>query len=130
DHGDFRSTPVNGHSQDRRECLKGANRRHGVISMKQASTEAALLQFACSYEGSNGAWHWGQAEEPPQAEHNGEEVPRAKVSLRMILPGCYGSSLKCHSLFRRSMDVVAFCWGSPSDDARSLMRLFPSQPAN
>jgi hypothetical protein len=28
DHGDFRSTPVNGHSQDRRTCLKGANRRH------------------------------------------------------------------------------------------------------
>jgi hypothetical protein len=25
DHGDFRSTPVNGHSQDRRACLKGAN---------------------------------------------------------------------------------------------------------
>ena len=24
DHGDFRSTPVNGHSQDRRACLKGA----------------------------------------------------------------------------------------------------------
>ena len=24
-HGDFRSTPVNGHSQDRRACLKGAN---------------------------------------------------------------------------------------------------------
>jgi hypothetical protein len=22
DHGDFRSTPVNGHSQDRRACLK------------------------------------------------------------------------------------------------------------
>jgi hypothetical protein len=27
-HADFRSTPVNGHSQDRRACLKGANRRH------------------------------------------------------------------------------------------------------
>jgi len=27
DHGDFRSTPVNGHSQDRRGCLKGANKR-------------------------------------------------------------------------------------------------------
>jgi len=27
DHGDFRSTPVNGHSQDRRACLKGAKRR-------------------------------------------------------------------------------------------------------
>jgi hypothetical protein len=25
DHGDFRSTPVNGHAQDRRACLKGAN---------------------------------------------------------------------------------------------------------
>jgi len=24
DHGDFRSTPVNGHSQDKRPCLKGA----------------------------------------------------------------------------------------------------------
>src|SRR3954452_16151668 len=24
DHGDFRSSPVNGHSQDRRACLKGA----------------------------------------------------------------------------------------------------------
>src|SRR5437762_11737315 len=29
DHGDFRSTPVNGHSQDRRACLKGANNRSG-----------------------------------------------------------------------------------------------------
>jgi hypothetical protein len=28
DYGDFRSTPVNGHSQDRRACVKGANRRH------------------------------------------------------------------------------------------------------
>jgi len=28
DHGDFRSTPVNGHSQDRRACLKGVTKRH------------------------------------------------------------------------------------------------------
>jgi hypothetical protein len=28
DYGDFRSTPVNGHSQDRRACLKGATIRH------------------------------------------------------------------------------------------------------
>src|SRR5258708_24879922 len=28
DHGDFRSTPVSGHSQDRRACLKGANSWH------------------------------------------------------------------------------------------------------
>ena len=27
DHGDFRSTPVNGHSQDRRACLKGAMKK-------------------------------------------------------------------------------------------------------
>ena len=27
DHGDFRPTPVNGHSQDGRACLKGANSR-------------------------------------------------------------------------------------------------------
>src|SRR6266480_2799933 len=26
--GALRSTPVNGHSEDRRACLKGANRRH------------------------------------------------------------------------------------------------------
>jgi hypothetical protein len=26
DHGDFRSTPVNGHSQDRWACLKGDDR--------------------------------------------------------------------------------------------------------
>ena len=28
DHGDFRSTPANGRSQDKRASLKGANRRH------------------------------------------------------------------------------------------------------
>ncbi len=28
DYGDFRSTPVNGHSQDRQACLKGATIRH------------------------------------------------------------------------------------------------------
>src|SRR2546429_7058701 len=28
DHGDFRSTPVNGHSQDRRACLKDASIGH------------------------------------------------------------------------------------------------------
>jgi hypothetical protein len=28
DHGDFRSTPVTGHSQNGRACLKGANNRH------------------------------------------------------------------------------------------------------
>jgi hypothetical protein len=32
DHGDFRSTPVNGHAQDRRACLKGANTRHQSIT--------------------------------------------------------------------------------------------------
>jgi hypothetical protein len=31
DHGDFRSTPVNGHSQDRRACLKGAKGGHRTI---------------------------------------------------------------------------------------------------
>ncbi len=31
DHGDFRSTPVNGHSQDRRACLKGANNGSGHL---------------------------------------------------------------------------------------------------
>ena len=30
DHGDFRSTPVNGHSQDRRACLKGATNGHSI----------------------------------------------------------------------------------------------------
>ena len=28
DHGDFRSTSVNGHAQDRRACLKRANNGH------------------------------------------------------------------------------------------------------
>ena len=32
DHGDFRSTPVNGHSRDRRACLKGAKRRRLKLS--------------------------------------------------------------------------------------------------
>jgi len=30
---DFRSAPVNGHSQDRRVCLKGANSRLDVAAM-------------------------------------------------------------------------------------------------
>jgi hypothetical protein len=30
DHGDFGSTPVNGHSQDGRACLKGARFSHSV----------------------------------------------------------------------------------------------------
>ena len=37
DHGDFRSTPVNGHSQDRWACLKGANGRL-MHRSKQASS--------------------------------------------------------------------------------------------
>ena len=32
DHGDFRSAPVNGHSQDRWAGLKGATRRHEMIA--------------------------------------------------------------------------------------------------
>ena len=38
DHGDFRSTPVNVHSQDRRACLKGATSRHRRSVLGSSST--------------------------------------------------------------------------------------------
>jgi hypothetical protein len=42
DHGDFRSTPVNGHSQDRRACLKGANKRHHALRAVSSGSRSDL----------------------------------------------------------------------------------------
>ena len=39
DHGDFRSTPVNGHSQDRRACLKGAKSGHPLPGAEMLAIE-------------------------------------------------------------------------------------------
>ena len=42
DHGDFRSTPVNGHFQDRRACLKGArtgSRPRSVLNFFRSSAD-------------------------------------------------------------------------------------------
>src|SRR5213083_407089 len=56
--GALRSTPVNGHSQDRRACLKGANCRHRK-SVKMRSDVAALLSMPSNVDRSS--------EKPPAA---------------------------------------------------------------
>jgi hypothetical protein len=63
-HGDFRSTPVNGHSQDRRACLKGANRRHREIGRRLRRPYSS-----------------------------GRECSRKKRSTSLVAPGPRGSSL-------------------------------------
>src|SRR5258708_21004678 len=48
DHGDFRSTPVNGHSQDRRACLKGAKLGsrsiHSITSSARTSNDGGTVR--------------------------------------------------------------------------------------
>ena len=48
DHGDFRSTPVNGHSHDGRSYLKGANTR-SIEPIPAGSTGARETAPICSY---------------------------------------------------------------------------------
>src|SRR5258705_5464809 len=40
DHDDFRSTPVNGHAQDSRACLRGANRKCSSLDRAQATSDS------------------------------------------------------------------------------------------
>ena len=45
-------SPVNGHSQDRRACLKGANRRHRVVASvnergRQLRQPLCVMRFFC-----------------------------------------------------------------------------------
>jgi hypothetical protein len=55
DHGDFRSTPVNGHSQDRRACLKvpiGDKGMLGRLMSPMGSRENSDVQLAAACKGT------------------------------------------------------------------------------
>jgi hypothetical protein len=47
DHGNFRSTPANGHSQDRRACLKGVESRCDAVALGSSISVAAPFVRRC-----------------------------------------------------------------------------------
>ena len=49
DHGDFRSAPVNGHSQDRRACLKGARTGPHMPFYEESDATRAARLFRLAY---------------------------------------------------------------------------------
>ena len=57
DHGDFRSTPVSGHSLDRRACLKGANERDcGLRVDTKLPTRGLAFPGACLLADLSSHW--------------------------------------------------------------------------
>ena len=52
DHDDFRSTPVNGHAQDSRACLRGANRKCSSLDRAQANSDSDKIRPAAQTSGN------------------------------------------------------------------------------